>query len=137
MVTTTSQSDKPLPIPQTNQNQPTNTTTQVANDLNSLSNLTLSLGMWFTTMMIQIDALANRQNKLEMQTSHKLATIMVQLETIQSTMGEYNEYDGYDHNQPFSLEHPNMDKDTDDITNKRLTVRAASDSHMEDASNIK
>jgi len=51
------------------------------NDLDSLSNLTLSQGMWFTTTTMQLKALVMQQ-KLKMQTSHQLSTIMVQLETI-------------------------------------------------------
>jgi len=85
MVTMTAQPAKP-PASQTNQNTQAHTATQAANDSDSLLNLTLSQGTWFTTTMTQLDALANRQNKLEMQTSHQLSTIMVQLETIRSSM---------------------------------------------------
>jgi len=52
------------------------------NDLDSLSNLTLSQGMWFTTTTMQLKTLVTQQNKLKIQTSHQLPTIMVQLETI-------------------------------------------------------
>jgi len=140
----TVQSDKPLPVSQTNQNPHANIAAQAANNLDSLSNSTLSQGTWFITMTTQLDALATRQNKLELQTSHQLSTIMAQLETIHTLMedqrwwqDEYNGYDGYDHNHPFTPEQPNMDEDINDTTNKRLTAQAASNSHMEDASNLK
>jgi len=91
-----------------------------------------------TTM--QLDALANCQNKLKTQTSNQLSTIMVQLESNQANMEEqrnwqdhYNEYKGYDRDRPFTPEQSNMDKDTND-TNEKLTPQAASNSHMEDAS---
>jgi len=119
------------------------TVTQAANDSDSLSNLTLSQGTWFTTTTTQLDALAIRQNKLETQTTNQLSTIMVQLEMIRSSMedqqrwqDEYNEYGRYDHDRPFTLDQSNMDEDHDD-TNKRPETRAAGDSLMEHASNIK
>ena len=71
---------------QTNQTTQAQTITQAVNDSDSLSNLTLSQGMWFTTTMTQLDALVIRQNKLETQTTNQLSTIMVQLETIRSSL---------------------------------------------------
>jgi len=99
--------------------------------------------MWFTTTMTQLDALANRQNKLETQTTNQLSTIMAQLETIRSSMEDqqqwqdkYNEYGGYDCDRPFTPDQSNMDEDTDN-TDKRPMPWAAGNSLMEDTSNIK
>jgi len=54
----------------------------VANDSDSLSNLTLSQGTWFMTTTTRINAIVMHQNKLEAQTSSQLTTILAQLETI-------------------------------------------------------
>jgi len=48
------QSDKPPPVSQTNQNLHANIAAQAANNSDSLSSLTLSQGMWFTTMTTQL-----------------------------------------------------------------------------------
>jgi len=114
------------------------------NDLDSLSNSTLSQGMWFTMTTTQIDAIVMQQNKLEAQTSSQLTTILAQLETIRALVEEqrnwnehYNEYDGYDRDQPFTPEHSNMKSEQYDYNNDMLGSRAASNSHMEDASTLK
>jgi len=65
-------------------------TAHQANDLDSLSNSTLSQGTWFTTMTTQLDALTTQQNKLETQTSNQLSTILAQLETIQTSTWRNN-----------------------------------------------
>jgi len=59
-----------------------------ANDMDSLSNSTLSQGTWFTTTTTQINAIASRQNKLKQQTLSQLTMIMAQLETIHTSMEE-------------------------------------------------
>ncbi len=114
------------------------------NDSDSLSNSTLSQGMWFMMTTTQIDAIAMQQNKLEAQTSSQLTTILVQLETIHALMEEqrnwnkhYNEYDGYDRDWPFTPEHSNMESEQYDYNNDMLGSQAAGDSHMEDASTLK
>jgi len=114
------------------------------NDLDSLSNSTLLQGTWFTTTTTQIDTIAMRQNKLEVQTSSKLTTILTQLETIHTMMEEqrnwnesYNEYDRYNQDWPFTPEHATMESEQYNYTNDMLGSRAARDSHMEDTSTLK
>ncbi len=46
--------------------------THTTNDSNSLSNLTLSQGTWFTTTATQINAIVMHQNKLAVQTCPNL-----------------------------------------------------------------
>jgi len=139
-VTMRAQPDIPSTVAQANSNWHTNTAAQTPTDLDSLSHSTLSQGMWFTTTTMQLDALATWQNKIEAQTSHQLSTILAQLKTIRTTMegqrhwqDHYDNYKGYNRDQPSTPEQSNMEEDTDD-TNKMPMVQAASDSHMEDAS---
>jgi len=87
-VTTMVQSTKPPPVAQVHLDQQTTTTAHNANDSDSLSNLTLSQQMWFTTTTTQLNVLAMQQNKLETQMSNQLSTIMTQLENIQTSMEE-------------------------------------------------
>ncbi len=97
------------------------------NDSDSLSNLTLLQGTWFTTTTTQIDAIAMQQNKLEAQTSSQLTTILTQLETIWAMMEEqrnwnksYNEYDRYNWGWPFTLEQEIMESEQYKFTNNML-----------------
>jgi len=97
------------------------------NNSDSLSNSTLSQGTWFTMTTTQIDSIAMRQNKLEAQTWSQLTTILSQLETIHTMMEEqrnwnesYNEYDGYDWDQPFTPEHTTMELEQYDYNNDTL-----------------
>ncbi len=108
-------------------------------------NLTLSQETWFTTTTTQIDAIVSQQNKLEQQTSSQLNTILAQIETICTLMEEqwhwqdqYNDYDGYDWDWPFSPEQSKMDKETDNHNNDmHAHLWAAGNSNMEDASLLK
>jgi len=87
-ITTLAPTNKPLPEAQINVDKQATTGAQNANNLDSLSNSTLSQGMWFTTTTTQLDALAMQQNKLETQMTNQLTTIMMQLKTIQNSMEE-------------------------------------------------
>jgi len=116
---------------------------QSTNDLDSLSNSTLSHGMWFTTTTNQMDVITTQQTKLKTQTNTQLTTIMNQLEIIQNLMDDqrkwqdsYNEYDGYDRNWPFTPDQSQMDEDNYDM-NDTLGQQATSNSQMEDASTTK
>jgi len=135
---------KPTPQKAPVAQEQTQAAAHTTNNSDSLSNLTLSQGMWFTMTTTQIDAIAMQQNKLEAQTSSQLTTILTQLETIRTTMEEqrnwnesYNEYDGYNWDQPFTPEQENMESEQYYYTNDMLKPRAASNSHMEDASTLK
>jgi len=124
---------------------PANNTVPNTNDSDSLSNLTLSHRTWFTTTTTQIDAIVSRQNKLKQQTSSQLTTIMAQLETICTLMEEqqqwqdqYNNYEGYDQDRPFSPAQSHMEEETEDQQIKMHTnLWAAGDSTMEDTSMTK
>jgi len=114
-----------------------------ANDSDSLSNSMLSHGTWFTTTTNQMDAITTRQNKLKTQTNMQLTTIMKQLKNIQNSMEDqrkwqdsYNEYNGYDHDWPFTPDQLQMDEDNYNMNNT-LAQQATSNSQMEDASTTK
>jgi len=122
-----------------------NNTSTHANDLDSLSNLTLSHGTWFMITITQINAIASRQNKLEQQTSSQLTTTMAQLETILTSMEEqqqwqdhYNNYNRYNQDWTFSPAQSHMEEETKyQYIKTHENSQAAGNSTMEDTSMIK
>jgi len=118
---------KPMPQKAPAAQEQTQVVANAMNDSDSLSNLTLLQGTWFTTTTTQIDAIAMQQNKLEAQTSSQLTTILTQLETIWAMMEEqwnwnksYNKYDRYNRGWPFTLEQEIMESEQYKFTNNML-----------------
>jgi len=59
------------------------------------------------------------------------------MEEQQNWNENYNEYDGYNREWPFTPEHTNMESEQYDNNNDMLGSQAAGNSHMEDTSSLK